>query len=412
MSDDDFHHVAPEWVSLGQLLFFDPLLSGNQNISCATCHHPALGTSDAMSLSMGEGGIGLGPARLADAQNRPHDRIPRNAPALFNLGAKEVTVMFHDGRVGEDPAAPFGIAMPAGMTLERPVPNALAAQNILPLLSGDEMAGQPGENDIADAVGDERISGPDGAWAIIAARVADLPEYADQFADLTGSRDVHIADIATALSAFISVEFRATGTIFDQWLADEILMPEAAERGAALFYGKANCASCHSGPLLTDHGFHAIAMPQIGPGKELGYARDTGRYAVTGDPGDMYKFRTPSLRNIGLTGPYGHSGAFASLEEIVRHHLDPVASLMSYNGTQAALHNDIGARDDDLEPLSNEDELKAIAAANELAPVSLTEDEIAALVEFLRCLTDPQSEQGRLGVPNSVPSNLPLDPVL
>lgn len=411
LGDDDFHLADPGWAELGQLLFFDPLLSGNQNIACSTCHHPSLGTSDAMSLSMGEGGVGLGPARVAEAGNKPHDRIPRNAPALFNLGAKEFSVMFHDGRVEADDTAAFGIAMPKGRALERSFANVLAAQNVLPLLSGDEMAGQPGENDIADAVGNDHIQGPDGAWALIAARVASVPGYQSRFQGLTGQNDVHIADIATALSSFINVEFRATNSIYDRWLAGEDAMPDAAERGAALFYGKANCASCHTGALLTDNSFHAIAMPQFGPGKELSYARDTGRFAVTNDADDMYKFRTPSLRNIGLTAPYGHNGAFASLEDIVRHHLDPIASLMAYDGSQAALHGDIGDLAKDMKVLANMAERQAIAAANELAPVRLSEAEISDLIEFLRCLTDPASETGRMGVPDTVPSGLSLDPV-
>lgn len=411
LGDDDFHPVAPGWADLGQLLFFDPMLSGNQNIACSTCHHPSLGTSDAMSLSMGEGGVGLGPARVAEAGNQPHGRIPRNAPALFNLGAKEFAVMFHDGRVEADDTAAYGVAMPEGRALERPFPNVLSAQNVLPLLSGDEMAGQAGENDIADAVANDHIRGPEGAWALISDRVEAVPAYQRRFQELTGSDEVHIADIATALSSFINVEFRATDSIFDHWLAGEISMPAAAERGADLFYGKANCASCHSGALLTDNKFYAIAMPQFGPGKETSYARDTGRFAVTGDPDDMYKFRTPSLRNIGLTAPYGHNGAFAALEDIVRHHLDPVASLMAYTGNQAALHGDIGDRSQDMQVLANMQERQAIAAANELAPVKLSDAEVNDLIEFLRCLTDPASEVGRMGEPATVPSGLSLDPV-
>ena len=411
LNDDSFFPVDRDWSALGQLLFFDPLLSGNQNIACATCHHPTLGTSDAMSLSMGEGGIGLGPARISDTSNQPKERIPRNAPALFNLGAREFTVMFHDGRVEVDPDAPFGIRMPEGRELERPLPNALAAQNILPLLSPAEMSGQPGENDIADAVAAERIHGPGGAWDIITQRVAAVPEYRARFGLLIGERAPHITDLAMAISTFISDEFRATGSIFDRFLAQEVLMPADAMRGWDLFTGKAGCSGCHSGPLLTDNDFHAIAMPQIGPGKEAGdsYFRDTGRHAVTGDDADMYRFRTPSLRNIGLTAPYGHAGSFATLESVVRHHLNPVASLMAYGAEEAALHSDISA--EDFAALLDHEERDAIAAANELAPVDLTDAEVADIIAFLQCLTDPQSLRGRHGVPESVPSGLSLDPV-
>ena len=84
----DFHETDAEWVALGRQLFFDPVLAGNNNIACATCQHPSLGTADAMSLSLGEGAQGLGQERTVAARNAPKQRIPRNAPALWNLGAK------------------------------------------------------------------------------------------------------------------------------------------------------------------------------------------------------------------------------------------------------------------------------------------------------------------------------------
>ena len=89
-------------VRLGHQLFYDPILSGNKTVSCATCHHPYFGTGD--GLGLGDSGIGLGPERVADADNLPEQRIPHNAPALWNLGAVEFTRQFHDGRLEEDPA--------------------------------------------------------------------------------------------------------------------------------------------------------------------------------------------------------------------------------------------------------------------------------------------------------------------
>ncbi len=155
--------VQTEMIALGRDLFFDPILSGNKNISCATCHHPEFGTSDGLSLGIGEGGTGLGPDRTELAASAPKERVPRNAPALFNLGLAEFTTLLHDGRVAADPNAPFGFAMPKGQELERPVSGALAAQAHLPVTSATEMAGQPGENDVADAVAEGRILGPGGA---------------------------------------------------------------------------------------------------------------------------------------------------------------------------------------------------------------------------------------------------------
>ncbi|MGJ8556879.1 MAG: cytochrome c peroxidase, partial [Sulfitobacter geojensis] len=85
VTDDMFVPVSQAEASLGRLLFYDPLLSGNKNIACATCHHPAFGTSDGVPLAIGEGGVGLGPKRRSDPDHMPEERIPRNAPALFNL---------------------------------------------------------------------------------------------------------------------------------------------------------------------------------------------------------------------------------------------------------------------------------------------------------------------------------------
>ena len=105
-------------ISLGQLLFYDPIISGNRTVACATCHHPRFGTSDGVSLGLGDGATGLGPARAPDPENLPEKRIPRNSPALFNLGATEFTTLFHDGRLEADPSRASGIRTPLGADTE------------------------------------------------------------------------------------------------------------------------------------------------------------------------------------------------------------------------------------------------------------------------------------------------------
>jgi len=407
VTDADFHQFPPEMVELGRDLFFDPILSGNKNIACATCHHPTLGTSDGMSLSVGEGGVGLGGARRVDANNAPKNRIPRNAPALFNLGAREFQVMFHDGRTAADRHAMFGIRMPAGRMLEKPVVSALAAQNILPILSPDEMSGHPGENEVADAVAAERIMGDGGAWDILATRVASITEYRARFAAL-GTDDIHITDVGTALSAFIGSEFRATESTFDKYLRGEDSMTSAQMEGMDLFYGKARCSPCHSGAFQTDHNFHAIGMPQVGPGKD-DYATDKGLGMVTGEAEDMYRFRTPTLRNVTQSGPYGHNGAYANLEDVVRHHLDPVAGLASYERDKAVLLEGVDV--EDWKAMDDFEEVMRNAEAIEITNVSLDEVEIDRIMSFLGALTDEGAGKRGLGVPASVPSGLELDAV-
>ena len=116
-------------VELGRVLFFDKILSGNLNISCASCHHPMAGTGDGLALSVGEGGRGLGVTRdTGYAEDAVHERVPRNAPPLFNLGAREFVRLFLDGRVEEDPTAPSGFSTPAGDDLPDGLDNVLAAQ--------------------------------------------------------------------------------------------------------------------------------------------------------------------------------------------------------------------------------------------------------------------------------------------
>ncbi|WP_421701762.1 cytochrome-c peroxidase [Aliiroseovarius sp.] len=412
VTDADFMPTSPETVALGRLLFFDPILSGSNSVSCATCHHPRLGTSDGLSLGLGDGATGLGIERAIDPTNLPEQRIPRNAPALFNLGALEFTSLFHDGRLEADATKPGGIRTPLGQEMVGGFTGVLAAQTMFPVLSADEMAGHYSENEISQAVRLGMLAHDGGAWDLIARKVAAIPEYRYRFDAVIGGRPIRFTDIANAMAEFIAAEWRATDSPFDRHLDGAEPLSGAALAGMELFYGPAGCDSCHSGPFQTDHGFHAIAMPQIGPGKAERFethSRDTGRIRVTGRAEDAYRFRTPSLRNVALTAPYGHSGAYATLEAVVRHHLDPVAALRTYDPTQVLLPEFAGATAGDMAVLTDAEELAAIAAANELAPMTLSDAQVDALLAFLGALTDPTSATGRLGVPETVPSGLNVD---
>ncbi|TVP70325.1 MAG: cytochrome-c peroxidase [Rhodobacteraceae bacterium] len=405
----DYAQHDAQQVRLGWQLFYDPILSGNREVACATCHHPAHGSSDGVSLGIGDGGIGLGPARRADPDNPPEQRIPRNSPALWNLGAQEFTRMFHDGRIEVDPARPGGLRTPLEGDMVEGFASLLSAQNMFPVLSPDEMAGHYSENEIAQAVRQGRITGPGGAWDLIAARVRAIPDYAEGLValhGLTGAEDITFPQISDAIAAFVAVEFRSDTSPFDAHLRGEGDLPEAALRGMALFYGRAGCAGCHSGPFQTDHSFHARGVPQIGPGKAARFERhrrDTGRMRVTGQAEDAFAFRTPSLRNVAHTAPYGHAGAHATLEAFLRDHLDPVAALPGYDRAQALLP-DMAVEDWAI--LDDPAELAAIKAAVQTPPIPLTEAEISDVLAFLDSLSDPAALAGRLGVPDAVPSGL------
>jgi cytochrome c peroxidase len=287
----------------------------------------------------------------------------------------------------------------------------LSAQSMFPVLSPDEMAGHYSENDVAQAVRLGRLTGPGGAWDIIAKRVEAIEDYRTRFDQVIGvGTPIHFTHISDSIAAFIAFEWRADQSAFDRYLRDGVPLSPAAQSGMELFYGKAVCSSCHSGQFQTDHGFHAIAMPQIGPGKAARFEdhqRDTGRLRVTGNTADAYKFRTPSLRNVALTAPYGHTGSHMTLDGVIRHHMDPVTSLQAYKVKGLPLPVLEGAQDTAI--LNDPDELSRIAAASYQPNLTLSDSDVQDLVAFLESLTDLKGARGRLGVPQTVPSGLPVD---
>ncbi len=455
--DGDYHDGGappPAKVDLGRFLFFDKILSGNRNIACATCHHPALATTDRLALGFGEGPTGLGPERRVGSTKATgvHQRIPRNTSALFNLGAKEFTRLFHDGRVETDPEGYYegGFISPAKWRLPKGLDNVLAVQAMFPVVSPAEMAGQEGENSIADSVSRNNLAGPGGAWEQLSERLRGIPEYVELFKEafpeqVDAGDDVSYILAANAIAAFETSAFRADESAFDRHLrGDTGALGPAAARGMSLFYGRAGCSGCHSKKFQTDHHFHAIAMPQVGPGKadggdagywavsgEKAFLEDLGRGSVTALSEDDFKFRTPSLRNVELTGPWGHDGAYPTLEDVVRHHADPVAALEVYRLRADVLPPLPGVLEVTAEGSSlSQDWLSGvrlkgflmrdawiqrrpsqrarIAAANELAPVPLSEQDIEDLLAFLGSLTDPSARDLGDVVPTRVPSALPV----
>ena len=414
LSNDDFHPADIAKVKIGQLLFYDPVLSGNRNISCGTCHSVDHGTSDGLSLGIGEGGRGIGPNRTAGTgSDRVKKRIPRNAQALWNLGAKEINVLFHDGRLSTSDIYGNGYNSPAEEWLPKGLDTILAAQSIFPMTSQFEMAGNPKENEVIGAAHD-RI---DYVWPILAKRVRIIPEYGEKFVkafdDVKSPIDVNITHIGNALGAFMNFEWRSFDSPFDDHLnGEKTALSASALSGLDLFYGKAKCATCHSGPLLTDHKFHALALPHFGPGRTRRFdphVRDVGHMGESDRLEDAYRFRTPSLRNVALTAPYGHNGAFDTLEGIIRHHLNPIQSFDRWKLAQANLPNIPWLNAVDGVAFDDKPERNRIRSKFDITPVNLTDPEIADLVSFLKSLTGTTSVKGRLGKPKAVPSGLPID---
>ncbi len=404
LTDDDFLFFDREQAAIGHQLFYDPILSGNRNISCAHCHHPDFGTSDGLSLGIGEGGRGLGPDRTpGTGADRIRKRIPRNAPGLWNLGARDIHTMFHDGRLSLSDVYGNGFNSPAQEWLPEGLNSLLAAQALFPLTAQFEMAGNVAENEVTGAVHD-RI---DKGWPIIAKRVRTDPKYGPAmvaaFDDVDSTEDITITHVANALAAFMAIEWRSTDSPFDHFLTgDETALTPDQKAGMRLFYGKARCATCHSGPLLSDQKFHALALPPFGPGRTRqwdAYARDVGRMGESNRLEDAYRYRTPMLRNVALTAPYGHNGAFPDLEGIIRHHLNPATSLSRWTSDQAALPKVPWLEQADFIVWQDQFEMARQRAKVDITPVDLSDGEIAQLVAFLHALTGTSVETPPFGVP-------------
>ncbi|MEP5730482.1 MAG: cytochrome c peroxidase [Sulfitobacter sp.] len=410
----DFLPVDQEQAALGQLLFYDKILSGNKNISCASCHHPAFGSADGLPLGVGEGGVGIGPKRTTGmGQDRISRRVPRNAPGLWNLGARSVTTLMHDGRISISNSYGNGFNTPAEEWLPEGLDSLLAAQALFPLTSEIEMRGDVEENEIAGAV-NQRI---DYGWPIIAKRVRTLPGYGAKFVDafdhIDHPEDVTIVEIVNAIAAFVSLEFRSFDSPYDRALTGDAqaLNPEQ-QAGRALFFGKGQCASCHKGALFTDQSFHALGVPPLGPGRTRKFdlvARDLGHMGKSNLLEDAYKFRTPSLRNVALTAPYGHNGAYPTLEAFLVQHTDPQAAFDRFSPASVDLPSAPWLLERDLAIWQNERELERQRAAIMPLQIDVTQAEIEKLVAFLNALTGESTNNLRFGVPVSVPSGLPVD---
>jgi cytochrome c peroxidase len=394
---------------LGRALYYDPVLSGNLDVSCATCHHPLFSTTDNLSLPIGVGGKGLGTGFLGI----PHrslgvatEWIPRNSPEIYNRQQPEWTTSFWDGRVE---LGPEGFRSPAGDKLPGGLTNQLAVQALFPITSRDEMRGHLGDSELGNIPDQDLVQ----IWERVMNRLLSIPGYRDMFQKafpLQSGQRHSIVDYANAIALYEEVAFTLDDSPFNSFLrGDDNAMSEVQKRGATLFFGKANCVSCHSGTLLTDQQYHNLAVPQFGPGKVPLVGVDVGRMLVTGALEDRFKFRTPSLHNVAETGPWMHNGAFASLEDAIRHHIDPIVSLRQYEGThlphelQSTIQDGLGFQASLIENAWLPDPEAA----------ALTEGEINDLVDFLQALTSRALLDGELlrpkVVPSEVPSGLPLD---
>ncbi len=252
-------------VQLGRHLFFDPILSLDSTISCASCHLPELGFSDPNTVSFG----------VNNATGT------RNAMSLVNVGFF-TKGLFWDGR---------------SQTLEE--------QALLPVEDHLEM---------------------NEAWPNVIEKLRRHPDYPAMFREAFGVefRDEIDRSLATKALAQFERTLISGNSKYDQATRNEIFLEDEEVNGQQLFFFELSqqqdhpgCSHCHGGPLLTDNRFVNNGLDSVA---NLNDFMDKGRGIVTGNFGDNGKFRVPSLRNIALTAPYMHDGRFETLEEVLDHY--------------------------------------------------------------------------------------------
>ena len=396
-------------AQLGKKLFFTKALGGDKDTACVSCHHPMLGGGDVLSMSIGVGA--RDPDLLGPGRARPdgHPNVARNASTTFNIGLWD-EVLFFDGRIeslgktpGKNGNDGLGIRTPDSLYGESDPEagaNLVAAQSRFPLTSREEMRGVHFEahkpNRYVRAHLSERLGGF-GAGAGELAKSDWLAEFRQAF-NREADAEMLISDenVSAALAAYQ----RSQVFVDTPWRAyvqgDQDATSASAKRGALLFYrppagNGADCGRCHSGDFFTDEQFYVLAVPQVGPGKDDGQFHDDdfGHFRETGQPADLYAFRTPTLLNVEGTGPYGHDGAYTTLEGIVRHHLDPAAALRSYDYSQ--LDPSVQTEHTELNTSRALAKLEADRRAGlpTIKNVTLSDAQVADLIRFLLSLTDP-----------------------
>jgi cytochrome c peroxidase len=269
---------------LGRTLFFDPILSGSEVRSCASCHNPGLSWGDGQPRAIGE----------------KQQALPLRTPTLLNIAW--VPKLGWDGHFRD---------------LESVAMSPITAANNMNL---SEQA--------------------------MVQRLAAIPGYVDAFDAAFGEGDVTVRKMEFALATFQRT-IVSKGAPFDRWLGgDQAAVSEAAKRGFDLFNGKANCAACHSGWAFTDASFHDIGSAH---GDDIGRGRLFPNSVAL-----RYAFKTPTLRDVARRAPYMHDGSVPTLEAVI--------------------------------DLYNRGGVDRPSRAEEIHPLSLTDNEKADLIVFLRTL--------------------------
>ena len=398
--------INSDKAQLGMKLFFTKSLGGDLDSACVTCHHPVLGGGDNLSLSIGVSAVSpdlLGEGRVHEASSANYDSgfapVPRNAPSTFNVVLWDKYLFWdgrvesldpeagHNGEVGRirTPDSAFGFEdLNAGANLS-------VAQARFPVTSHEEMRGFSFEADDTN----------DATRTHLALRLNDENQadyiansWESEFQGVYGSNQVTFSTIVDALGEYE----RSQLFVNTPWKAyvqgDTTAISPEAKRGAKLFFdtyenGGMNCVACHSGDFFTDEDFHVMAIPQVGRGKGDGVDDDFGRMRESTDSTHKYAFRTPTLLNVEVTGPWGHDGAYTTLEAIVGHMTNPERAVQGYDYSQ------LDAMVKTTYTAVNTQQALEQLDANKKAGISphqnmlATDGQIDDIVAFLKALTDP-----------------------
>lgn len=429
-----------ELADLGRHLFFDPIMALRQDNSCAGCHAPQFGFADSQSIAIGiRNNNVVGHFRIGPRNQRRSPTLLNSAffPALmWNSRFSSLSGDPFDNSLGFIFPLPEGTTrFPAG---DPRFAHLLAAQGHIPQTELVEMtgfAGVTGADDIDesfypfdDGVGIV-VPGPDDSGfrnepirdrVLVELNANDNYRrfFGRVFPSVKKGEPIDFAMVGAAIAEF---EFALTfaDAPIDQFArGNRRAMTDGQKRGALLFFGKANCVSCHrvsgdSNEMFSDFLNHRLGVPQIAPafGLDTGNVHfdgphedeDFGAEQISGNRADRYKFRTSPLRNVALQPTFFHNGSFTRLEDAVRHHLSVQLSLAAYDPRVAGVAPDLNLSKapfshllKDLDPLVAE-------------PLVLSDQEFADLVEFVRTgLLDPRATPERLLnlVPRELPSGL------
>ncbi|MFT4654694.1 MAG: cytochrome c peroxidase [Patiriisocius sp.] len=351
----DLPSIDSSVAQLGKKLFFAKNLGGEQSVACVSCHHPMLGGADELSLPVGVAPVNqfdhnshalLGEGRFNGNHANNLPVVPRNAPTVFNIGLND-EVVFWDGRIQR--LANGGIStpdsgqnisdtnLPAGISLAN-------AQARFPITSAAEMRGEF-----------ETQTDNQTLRSILAGRFdnsnADFQStWRQEFEPVFGDQNIDFDEIAHALGEYERSMLFVNNAWQAYLLGQNDALTEQQKQGAILFFtptnqGGAGCSQCHSGTTLSDSEHHLVAFPQLGPGKgnddgvvtANATSADFGRENISGNQQDRYHFRTPTLLNIATSAPYGHAGAYQTLQEVVRHYINPQNEIDRLFAAQAGL---------------------------------------------------------------------------